>query len=107
MHARNLLFASPLIAALIAGPVNTAQAAAAPAPASAEVQATSNAAPPTCTRNFKGQPRRLCTTGFNDGFSHGVKSCKPTLRSRLTPELQDAVYMHGYNAGFSAGKATC
>jgi hypothetical protein len=109
MRGKRLLFASPLIAALAFGTVDIAQASAAPTSASAGnsyLTTTSKMAPPTCERNFKGDARKMCANGFNDGFAAGMASCKPGLRA-LAPELEDAIYLHGFNAGFDAGKAKC
>ncbi|GAA1022010.1 hypothetical protein Aple_084120 [Acrocarpospora pleiomorpha] len=109
MRGKRLLFASPLIAALAFGTVDIAQASAAPTSASAgnsHLTTTSKMAPPTCKQNFKGDARKTCASGFNDGFTAGKASCKPGLRA-LEPALEDAIYLHGYNAGFDAGKARC
>ncbi|MET9338914.1 hypothetical protein [Nonomuraea sp. NPDC003804] len=111
MRGKCLLIASPLIPALVFGTVAVSQASVVPTSVSAgdsHVTATLKAAPPTCTRNFNGELRTLCSRGFNEGYTEGQASCKGQQpRQGLAPELQDAAYDHGYNAGFKLGKASC
>jgi hypothetical protein len=113
MNGKCLLIASPLIAALAFGTVNISQASVVPTPVSAgdsHIAAPLKAAPPVCKRAFNGQLRRLCSNGWNEGYTAGQATCKNNNNNNnnnLAPALQDAAYVHGYDAGFKAGKAAC
>ncbi|WP_214105617.1 hypothetical protein [Acrocarpospora catenulata] len=113
MRGKRLLFASPLIAALAFGTVDTAQATAAPTSASAgnsHLTPTSNMAPPTCRQNFAEAALKECAQGYDDGYEAGLASCND-LHSHhhraLTPEIQNMAYGHGYEAGKERGRAKC
>ncbi|SNS01967.1 hypothetical protein SAMN05216276_1002311 [Streptosporangium subroseum] len=117
MYGKRLLIASPLIAALAFGTVGISQASvvqtsAAPKSVSAgdsHIAAPLNVAPPRCRRAFNGQLRELCSSGWNEGYTAGKASCGNQLNSNknFSPAMQDTAYLHGYDGGFAAGKATC
>ncbi|GAA3548952.1 hypothetical protein GCM10022419_031590 [Nonomuraea rosea] len=106
MHGKCLLFASPLIAALVFGPVGTSQASVVPSPISAgdsHVTAASKAAPPIC-RSLEKKQKKICTNGYSEGFEAGTK-CGPARRHGRISD--DEAYDIGFTAGFRAGQRTC
>ncbi|AWS42776.1 hypothetical protein [Streptosporangium sp. 'caverna'] len=114
MYGKRLLTASPLIAALVFGTVDISQASVVQASvvpksvsaADSHVTAPLNVAPPRCRRAFNGQLRELCSSGWSEGYTAGKASCGKQNRS-FSPAMQDTAYLHGFNGGFAAGKATC
>ncbi|MEU7893941.1 hypothetical protein AB0B45_13865 [Nonomuraea sp. NPDC049152] len=113
MYGKCLLIASPLVATLALGTVDISQASVVPTSVSAgdsHITATLKVAPPVCNREFaKGsQLRGLCSRGWSEGYTAGQATCESQQQPRgLAPELKDAAYELGFNAGFKAGKAAC
>ncbi|MGJ6970086.1 hypothetical protein ACSDR0_50350 [Streptosporangium sp. G11] len=111
MHGKCLLIASPLAVALVFGTVDISQASAVPTSVSvgdSYTMATLKVTPPVCSRSFKGKLKKLCSNGWSEGYTAGIAACKNKEGFRsLSPALQDAAYIHGFNAGFSAGKTAC
>jgi hypothetical protein len=113
MHGNRLLFASPLIAALVFGTGDISQASVVPETAGAgdsHITTTSKVvAPPVCRRQFRGELMQMCANGWSEGFAAGQATCDTRQRRRaaLAPALEDAVYVTGYEAGLAAGKASC
>ncbi|MFC6083621.1 hypothetical protein [Sphaerisporangium aureirubrum] len=105
MHEKRLLFASPLIAALVFGPIGT-QASVVPTSASAggsHVTAISKAAPPVCS-GLKKKQRKVCSNGYSEGFEAGTKCGKIPQHGRIS---DDEAYDIGFTAGFRSGQRTC
>ncbi|MEO3863187.1 hypothetical protein [Acrocarpospora sp. B8E8] len=106
MHGKRLLFASPLITALVFGSIGISQASVVPTSVSAgasHVTATSKVAPPIC-RSLEKKQRKVCANGYSEGFEAGAKCRQSLQRGRIS---DDEAYDIGFTAGFSAGKRTC
>ncbi|GAA0989639.1 hypothetical protein GCM10009555_073930 [Acrocarpospora macrocephala] len=106
MHGKRLLFAGPLIAALVFGPIGTSQASVVPTSVSAgdnHVTATSKVAPPIC-KSLKKKQKKVCANGYSEGFEAGAKCGQSLRHGRIS---DDEAYDIGFTAGFNAGKRTC
>jgi hypothetical protein len=106
MHGKPLLFASPLIAGLVFGPIGTSQASVVPPSISAgdsHVTATSKGAPPVC-RSLDKDQMKICSNGYSEGFAAGAKCGQPLRRGKI---FDDEAYDIGFTVGFKAGQRTC